>query len=332
MVNFTQTKIIINADDLGFSPSVNSAILHCAEQGTVTAASVMVNMPFAEEALSQIQQRTPPLSLALHFTLTSGKPVSPPQDVPLLVDTDGLFRLGFLGLWQTLASKKRPALLAQIQTELSAQLRLMDQLTEKYQCCFNHLDSHQHIHALPGIWELLQREATQRHLPLRVPREQWGTLHRCSHRYWSWFPQGLLKQAILHRCLHHVPQTIGYFGILETGRMDSSALLKIFQSVGKNSTFDLYEINTHPSALAEDHEGTVCCSEADKKFHLSFWREKEFQALKSNNILSWAQQYNIILTGFPIACNHPHANEGEKHVHERRDVREGEGSLGESPK
>ena len=108
------TKIIINADDLGFSPQVNAAILRCAELGTVTAASIMVNMPFAESALQQVRERVPDLSLALHFTLTSGKSVSPPQDVPLLVDSSGLFRLGFLGLARILASKKRVELLLQI--------------------------------------------------------------------------------------------------------------------------------------------------------------------------------------------------------------------------
>ena len=49
-------KIIINADDLGFSPQVNAAILRCAELGTVTAASVMVNMPFAESAFQQVRE------------------------------------------------------------------------------------------------------------------------------------------------------------------------------------------------------------------------------------------------------------------------------------
>jgi len=292
-------KIIINADDLGFSPKVNAAILRCAELGTITAASVMVNMPFAESALQQVKERTPHLSLALHFTLTSGKPVSPPQEVSLLVDSNGLFHLGFPDLWRILASKKRSELLTQIQTELSAQLHLMDQLAEKYQVCFDHLDSHQHVHALSGIWELLWREAEQRSLPLRVPRERWGDFKRWSCRCWAWLPGGLLKQTILNRCLRKMPQQIGYFGILETGRMDTSALSAIFQSVALNSRFDVYEINTHPSMLSEmDEQGELCCSEADKQFHASLWREKEFQTLNGSDVLQRLQQSGLTLTGF----------------------------------
>ena len=292
-------KIIINADDLGFSPQVNAAILRCAERGTITAASVMVNMPFAESALQQVQERVPQLSLALHFTLTSGKPMSPPQEVPLLVDANGMFRLGFISLWKILASKQKNALLSQIQTELSAQMNRMDQLTENYKLRFDHLDSHQHVHVLPGIGKLLQQEATQRRLPLRVPRERWGDFQRWSRRCWTWLPGGLLKQAILNVCLRKVPQTIGYFGILETGRMDMSALLAIFQSVQKNRSFATYEINTHPSALTETEEQSkICCSEADKQFHASLWREREFQVLNCDDVLRWTQQYGITLAGF----------------------------------
>ena len=292
-------KLIINADDLGFSPQVNVAILRGAELETITAASVMVNMPFAESALHQIQERVPQLSLALHFTLTSGRPVSPLQEVPFLVDANGMFRLGFVSLWRTLASKQRTALLAQIQIELSAQMNRMDQLAENYQICFDHLDSHQHIHVLPGIWELLQQEAEQRRLPLRVPRERWGNLKRWSCRSWTWFPGGLLKQMILNGCLWNIPQQIGYFGILETGRMDKPALLAIFQSIRESRFFDIYEINTHPSVLTEaDEQGKLCCSEADKQFHTSSWREREFQTLNGDDVLQWSKQYGITLSGF----------------------------------
>ena len=292
-------KIIINADDLGFSPNVNTAILRCAERGTITAASVMVNMPFIESALQQSQERTPHLSLALHFTLTSGKPVSLPQDVPLLVDANGFFRLGFVSLWKMLTSKQRTVLLSQIKTEFFAQMNLMNQLATKYQLRFDHLDSHQHIHVLPGIWELLQQEATQCRLTLRVPRERWGNLKRWCRRSWAWLSGGLCKQKILNHCLRKVPQSIGYFGILETGRMDASALRTIFQLVGQCRSFDTYEINTHPSALTEiNQQGELCCSKADKQFHVSPWREREFQALNCTDVLQWAQQYGITLAGF----------------------------------
>ena len=47
-------KLIVTADDLGFSPSVNGAIIEANKNGVLTAASLMVNMPFAEQAAEQV--------------------------------------------------------------------------------------------------------------------------------------------------------------------------------------------------------------------------------------------------------------------------------------
>ncbi|MCL2744833.1 MAG: ChbG/HpnK family deacetylase, partial [Planctomycetaceae bacterium] len=202
-------------------------------------------------------------------------------------------------VWRMLASKQRDALLSQIRAEFFAQMKLMNNLAEKYRLRFDHLDSHQHIHVIPDIWRLLQTEAVRRNLPLRVPRERWGHFKRWTRRCWKWLPGGLLKQTILNVYLRKVPQEIGYFGILETGRMDKSALAAIFQSVGQSRFFDTYEINIHPSALTEkfEHEA-VCCSDADKQFHASSWREKEFQTLNCEYVLRLAQQYGFVLDGF----------------------------------
>ncbi|HEY0517386.1 MAG TPA: ChbG/HpnK family deacetylase, partial [Solirubrobacteraceae bacterium] len=62
--------LIVNADDLGASARVNRGILEAHEQGVVTSASLMVDMPGAQDAAS-LRQRAPQLSVGLHATLTS---------------------------------------------------------------------------------------------------------------------------------------------------------------------------------------------------------------------------------------------------------------------
>ena len=42
--------MIINADDFGYSESVNKAISDCFERGLINRTTIMVNMPHAEEA------------------------------------------------------------------------------------------------------------------------------------------------------------------------------------------------------------------------------------------------------------------------------------------
>ncbi len=61
--------IIFNADDFGFSQSVNEAVLKIAQASQNVPvrfrASLMVNMPFAEQAVEQVVKHCPDLPLGL---------------------------------------------------------------------------------------------------------------------------------------------------------------------------------------------------------------------------------------------------------------------------
>src|SRR5690554_6388508 len=82
-------RIIINADDFGMTKSINKAIIELMKLGTVTSTTVMVNMPYSEEAKQLLE--IPNISVGLHFNLTEGEPVSKPNEVASLVDKDGVF-------------------------------------------------------------------------------------------------------------------------------------------------------------------------------------------------------------------------------------------------
>ncbi|MDR2641899.1 MAG: ChbG/HpnK family deacetylase [Planctomycetaceae bacterium] len=297
-------KLIINADDFGFSPSVNSAILSGAIAGNITAASLMVNMPFAEEAAKSVQNycnnNYNALSLGLHFTITSGKPVSKPSEIPLLIDSQGLFRFSFFGLLRMLRSKKREQFLRQIQIEFFAQMELMNNFVTKYRLRFDHLDSHQHIHVITGIFDLLKKESDKRNLSLRIPREIFGGFKRIIKRFHAWFPQGFIKRAILNHYLKSTKQNIGYFGILESGKIDEYSLQEILRVIETdNFHFDQYEINIHPSdfSVAQKDE-LLCCSAGDYNFHNSQNRTKELQTIQNKNFQTIINKHKIKLTGF----------------------------------
>jgi predicted glycoside hydrolase/deacetylase ChbG (UPF0249 family) len=293
-------KLIINADDLGFSPPVNHAIVKGAVAGTITAASLMVNMPFAEEAVKNVHNKCNTLSMGLHFTLTSGQPVTEPQKIPLLVDSQGMFRLDFLKLLMLLLSKKRNQFLKQIQAEFSAQAERMEYFAAKYNIRFDHLDSHQHVHVLPGIFDMVQKESISRKWSLRIPREYFGGFKRTVKRFHAWFPQGLMKHLVLNLCLQSVKQEIGYFGILESGKIDTISLQEIIHAIEtEKCDFDKYEINIHPSDFSvPQNNDLLCCSADDYRFHHSPYRMKEFRALQDGKFQEMIEKFNIKLTRF----------------------------------
>ncbi|MDR1958600.1 MAG: ChbG/HpnK family deacetylase [Planctomycetaceae bacterium] len=293
-------RLILNADDLGFSPAVNAAVLDGVCSGILTAASLMVNMPYAEEAVEQVRTACPGLSLALHFTLTSGRPAARPKEIPLLTDARGMFHLGFSGLWKRLLSEKhRGEMLRQIETEFTAQMQVMERFTEKYALTWNHLDSHQHIHVLPGLLPFLQREAARRNLSLRIPRENFGGWLPFLRRCLTCGPQGIVKRAVLCQNLRHTEQRTGYFGILDSGKMNEAALSGIVRRLGRqHDGLETAEVNLHPSDFSLGRNATLCCSPEDAAFHRSPWRTQEFLASKSGNIRRLAEKYGVMLTGF----------------------------------
>ena len=89
-------RLIIRTDDIGFCHGVNMAFKKIAEQGMVSAASVMVNTPWLDEAVEILKQH-PEISVGVHLALNSEwkeykwGPVTPYDRVPSLVDPYGKF-------------------------------------------------------------------------------------------------------------------------------------------------------------------------------------------------------------------------------------------------
>lgn len=84
-------QLIVNADDLGFSPGTNEGILAAYQNGIVTSTTVMVNLDYAEAGIRQLQTNAPNIGVGLHINLTHGKPISSPERIPSLVSDDGNF-------------------------------------------------------------------------------------------------------------------------------------------------------------------------------------------------------------------------------------------------
>lgn len=83
-------KLIINADDFGLSESVNNGIVDCLQAGVVTSTTIMMNQKGVDHAIDLYKQGLVP-EIGLHFTVTSGRPLSPMAEVPSLIDEYGNF-------------------------------------------------------------------------------------------------------------------------------------------------------------------------------------------------------------------------------------------------
>jgi chitin disaccharide deacetylase len=144
-------RLIVNADDFGFTSGVNRAIVEAHSHGVVTSSTLMANGPaFAEAA--QLAKTVPKLSLGCHVVLTDGEPVLPANKLPSLT-SDKHFRDGMVAF----AARAIAGAMAadEITTEATAQIRKI----QSAGIAVSHVDTHKHTHLFPKILRPLLRAA-----------------------------------------------------------------------------------------------------------------------------------------------------------------------------
>jgi predicted glycoside hydrolase/deacetylase ChbG (UPF0249 family) len=152
--------LIINADDYGISQGVCRGVIEGHLYGIITSTSVMINMPFTEEAIRKVQNEAPDLGIGLHINLTSGYPVLPAADVQSLVTSEGIFR----NLFHLAES---PPISKHLQSEILAQFNRFAEITGGIP---DHLDSHQFVtYILPVAFETMLEIAEKYEIPIRSP-------------------------------------------------------------------------------------------------------------------------------------------------------------------
>lgn len=159
--------VIINADDFGLTPGVNRGIVSAFREGVLTSTTMMVNMRFFDEAAG-LARENPDLPVGIHLTLLWGRPVSDPAAVTSLVDRAGRFpcSLGTLGR-RYLMGRLEPE---QVKVEFRAQIHKFRQAGLRP----THLDTHKHVHCLPGVLRAMlavAREFDIRRIRFPVERE-----------------------------------------------------------------------------------------------------------------------------------------------------------------
>ncbi|AQA16906.1 hypothetical protein BST95_00390 [Halioglobus japonicus] len=155
------SELIINADDFGLCDGVNDAIVELFELGVLTSTTLMVNADSTLSAVT-IAEKNPNLGVGLHFNLTLGKAVAPANELDGLVDSDGYF-YPRSKLLKRLAARSVQA--EQISLELESQYQRMLSFGLKP----THIDSHQHLHVYPLVFDVLANFCASKYLPIRMP-------------------------------------------------------------------------------------------------------------------------------------------------------------------
>ena len=133
-------KLIVNADDFGYSESVSAGILRAHRDGVVTATTLMTNAPDTRGA-AKLARATPSLDVGVHLVVTFDRPLADVERVPTLVDRDGRFFRPIELLARDIDRKE--ALVEYRAQYLKARELLGREPT--------HLDSHHWVHDHPAL-------------------------------------------------------------------------------------------------------------------------------------------------------------------------------------
>ncbi len=139
--------ILINADDFGRHPLINAAVAKACETGMLRSATLMPGGAAFDDAVC-IARAHPALGVGIHLTLVNGNPVSAPEDIPTLVDETGHFYDNHGIFVKRYLTGKVSA--EDIRRELFAQVGKMKETG----LTLTHIDSHQHMHMLPGVIDI----------------------------------------------------------------------------------------------------------------------------------------------------------------------------------
>lgn len=158
-------ELIVHADDFGLSDKVNEGILQAHLNGILTSTSIMANGKAFEGAV-RIARANPTLDLGIHLTLIEEAPLLNANEVPTLLTPNGKFHRHAIQFTQRYMLGNIS--LKDVRKELEAQIKRVIAAGISP----SHLDSHQHLHMLPGILNIVAELSRKYSIPaIRFPRE-----------------------------------------------------------------------------------------------------------------------------------------------------------------
>jgi chitin disaccharide deacetylase len=233
-------KLIVTADDFGAAVEVNQAVQRAHQGGILSAASLMVAAPAANDAV-QHARAMPSLRVGLHLVLVDGKPMLPAAAVPDLVDKSGNFRndMARAGAAMFFLPKVRAQLAAEIEAQFAA--------FEATGLRLDHVNAHKHFHLHPTIAALIVKLGRKHGVRgARVPLEPQDVLGRIETRKASAVvalttPFARRLRSRFRRAGIGAPDQV--FGLAWSGAMTTARLAGLIEHLPDG----LSEIYMHPA-------------------------------------------------------------------------------------
>lgn len=255
-------RLIINADDFGFTREVNAGIVHAHREGVLTSTTLMANGAAFDDAV-RLSRETPSLDVGCHLVLVQGRSMLTNRPLP---DTPRHLLTALARRQMDVYAELR----AQIETIVSAGVRP------------THLDSHKHTHIVPGIFRQVVRLAHEFSIPyVRLPLDRSVPLARLPCALAGPYFRRLARS-------YRVRMTDHFLGFRLTGSLNEHTFAAGIKSLSPGTT----EFMCHPGYLGPEL--------ARAQTRLKESRVRELEALTSPRIRELISAQGIQLTRFDV--------------------------------
>jgi chitin disaccharide deacetylase len=282
-------RLIVNADDFGFTRGTNEGIVRAFKDGIVTSTTLMANGEAFEHAV-ELAKANPTLGIGCHLAAVGGPAVLP--EVSSLVDRSGLMPKTLTDLITGLT--RGIVKYQDIEREFTAQVERLISAGLKP----THLDTHKHTAIHPLVAKAMARVANEFAIKsVRFPFESFGNRYagkpvRAKRRLY--FRQRVLSLATAPGAIqfkrvlqkYHL-RTPDYFcGVALTGLLDSQVVCRILGSLRDGVT----ELMCHPALYDQQLETATT--------RLKRERQQEFEALTDATVLRCVDEQKIALMSY----------------------------------
>ena len=225
-------KLVVNADDFGFTPDVNQGIVEAHRGGILTATTLMANGAAFDDAV-RLARETPTLDIGCHLVLVGGRSLVTGRPFPPTVGR----------LLAAIAGRQ-----IRIYEELAAQVRRIVAAGIRP----THLDTHKHTHLAPPVLDAVARLSEEFGIrwvrrpfdfPMSAPAGATPLATRLASR-----AMGLLRGRLQRVLEKHGCLTTGHFaGFQITGRLRTAKLVELLGLVPEGTT----ELMCHPGRCGQ---------------------------------------------------------------------------------
>ena len=302
-------KTDIHADDYALTVNTSKDMLVCMSKGQLDSISIVPNMSCFEECMELLYQAIPDLpflpKMSVHLDFVEGRSLAGVGQAPLLVrdgsnlmglSWSGLFALSYLP-WKRRAAKEqlKREIKAQIERVHKAVTRAMDIGKEHGIACAQkklRIDSHQHAHMIPVVWEALTQLIVQEHYEveyIRNSKEMLGAFISEISLWKTYRPVNFIKNRLLslysHKAdryakLQHMEQMY-LWGLVMSGHMDYDRIVRLYPKIAGKAERDerVLEILFHPGMTLLGEVTEEIGAEAAEDFYLRQDRHVEMDAV-----------------------------------------------------